>query len=151
MSPAQIKIAIYVAIGLVIVLIISYVRRFVLNIKGGIDSVQDTVINTTIDNQLSSQTGISPARITELRNVARDISLELETNKDMGYWDKLNNIVLWSDAKPILERVRSGQEMQLIATFYSNSFTNGNSLYTDLNKEFRASQLAEINYLTAIA
>jgi hypothetical protein len=104
-------------------------------LKASAKSVANIIANDKEIKQITEITGISEKRVGEVKKIAEELSLELETNKDMSGWEKIGNVIFEYEILDIIERIRSAEEMKLVATFYQDLYTNGNDLYTDLKKE----------------
>jgi hypothetical protein len=151
MNPLYKKIAIIAALSILALVLFNFVRTMFLNIKASANLLNTGLVFQTAENAIAEQTGLAPSRINELKNAASKISVEIETGKDLSSWDTLGSIVQFKEAKKILINVRSVIEMQTVAAFYKDLFTNSNSLYNDLQTAFSTDQLTEIPYLSSIA
>lgn len=91
------------------------------------------------ENQNLSQVyGLDTATVDRCRATALKLSNELETNPNMGKWDKIGNLISIDDLEDIWKAVKSGNEARLVANFYQNTYTNKNDLVTDMRELTRS-------------
>lgn len=132
-------------LGLLYVIYTMYSR-----FKSGAMAVGGVLSDTNENNQISTNTGLDATRVQQLRGVSRAIAYELETLKDMGYFDKLKHIQLDSDTIEILMSIKSSAEMLVVKNFYNSIFTNNRDLLTDLKDVLSASDINKIPYVSSL-
>lgn len=141
--PSLLYTVLFLVIGFALYKLITRLRAGGLAI-GGI--LADKAENSTISNN----TGVPTARVQQLRNVARDVSIELETSKDQSWWDKTKHVQLDADTIDIMQNVKNANEMVIVSNFYSEIFTNNRRLKDDLIDVLSSSDQSKIPYFSAL-
>lgn len=137
----------YTVLGLVGVYVLY--RLFIRFRQGGL-AVGNIIADKAENAAISKETGLDPARVQEMRLVARDTAYELETAKDMSFFEKLQNVQFDSDNLKIFNRVKSVQEMKVVKSFYSTIWTDGNDLLTDLKETTLSLHLNDIPFVAGL-
>jgi hypothetical protein len=108
---------------LLTITIIVIVWRIVKNVKKGTDTIIDHAVENAEDNVVANQLNITVERLKELRDIALEISLELETNKDASYLTEAFHVIWNPSVLAIMKKVNSYNEMRAVKTYYKNEFT----------------------------
>lgn len=117
---------------LITLVILFAAYKFFIRLKSSSQTLGSVVADKLENSQLSKATGINESRIAELRNIAYDLSRELETNVDMTSMEKMLHIQLDRDTIRICKRIETADEMVIVKNFYNNLFTKSD-LKSDLD------------------
>lgn len=126
------------------------VYKLILRLRTGGLAIGGIVADTAENINISTKTGISKARVQELRTIANNLSVELESNKDLTWWWKTKHITFDSEIVEICRNIKSQDEMIVVKGFYNNIFTNNRNLYNDLKDELSNSNLLQVPYIEAL-
>lgn len=124
--------------------------KLILRLRSGGLAIGGVAADIAENQTISTKTGIPKARIQELRTIASNVSIELETNKDLTWWWKTKHITFDSDVLEIMRNIKSQEEMIVVKNFYNNIFTNNRNLYNDLKDELSNSNLLQVPYIEAL-
>lgn len=119
--------------------------------KSQADSVADAINNTTADATLSKASGLTPKVIAAMRKAAHDIAVEMETLKDMGWWQKASHFVDGGIVSGIIKKnVSTPAEMRMLRSVYEREMTNNGNLLKDLQSSMSDKTLSEIPYVSEL-
>lgn len=139
----------YTVLG-VLVLFILYklfirVRTTANTVGGAVSDIAETQV-------LSDKTGVSISKIKLLRKDSQDLAHDLNTLKNMSYWDKMMNIHIQFDSDTLkrFNNVKNENEMIVFKNLYEQEFTDKNSLVTDLQKTLSSDSLQLVPFISTI-
>lgn len=122
-------------------------------------AVADEYAQTSWQNeQIAEEYDLSVEEVAEARDVAFNLSMIFETNKDLSWLDK-NSDLLWTVISPAalllselsnededtalryLQKVSSRESVQLVAALYEADFTENRDFKADLSEAIAAKKL----------
>ena len=123
----------------IIVFILAVVLLFLIfKVFKKISSATGTAADLLIDNAenevIKNQTGISTKRIKELRGIANELGLEMETKTGTGWWDEASHLMTIWTLKDLMSKIKNPDEVSVVESIYKNEVTDtGKSLKDDIN------------------
>jgi preprotein translocase subunit SecF len=116
----------------VVLFVIIIVWQFIKRVGKGAKNASDTAVSVAEDQVLSQQSGVSPQRVNDCRQIALELSNELETNKALGFMDNLTHLVSYDNIETLMSKIKGRSETILVQTFYKNLFTDAGNLKQDI-------------------
>jgi hypothetical protein len=135
---------------ILVIAVVFIVYKVVTRFKAGSMAIGGVIADTAENNSISTQSGISPSRVNELRGVALRLAKEMETWKDESWTTAFTNLVTDAEILDIMRNVKSSAEMIVVKNFYNNIFTNNRSIYEDLRDELSSSNFSKVPYVEAL-
>ena len=89
----------YTLLGL---LVFFLVVKVIMRLQRSSAVLGDVAVNSLENAEISKETGVAKSRINECRGIAHDVAYELETLKDMGFFEKVTHFQSDSDTIAIL-------------------------------------------------
>lgn len=132
----------------VIILVLAY--KIFTRLRGGANAVGGVIADVSENTVIATQTQIPVKRVQELRQIAFELSNELETNKDLTWTYTWFNMTTVYELEKIINKVKSSNEMIVVKNFYNSEFTNKSSLYEDLKKAYTSFDFATIPFVEAL-
>jgi hypothetical protein len=121
--------------ALLTIVVLFVVYKLFRSISKKTGTVADTLVDKAQTEAITKATGIESKRINLCKKIAYDISMELETNINITWFQRSTNVAEFSTIKGITDQLISEEEMKLVRTYYNNEMTNGRNLLDDLKNE----------------
>lgn len=147
MKTNYFKIGLYIVGTIAVISIVYMILRAFSRGKKGIASIGDAIQDNRTDKVIANQTGISVNEINDARRIAKDVSVEMDTNKDLTGWTKAKNIVTDGAIMDVMNQVKSAGQLRAVSYVYQNEMTNNHVLKEDLKNELSNALFFKIPFI----
>jgi hypothetical protein len=112
-------------IGSILAIVILYVMyKIYSKAKDAGNTIGDVLVKTAEDKAISSNTGVTTMRVGELRGIANDLGIEMETMRGTGWYDEATHVTTIWTLKKLMAKIKTPSEVSIVESIYKNEVTD---------------------------